>query len=145
VVNQIPGNPVNGVQSNPSFRPTVDTTVTLNGYPSIKFVGGFTGQSFAFPTGVGRPVVDMMRKENLDPVPITITGGDQATPDNRGWRVPKRDLVGVMQVLLQNGRFKVANALPLASVLTQELLRFRVKIDPLTAHDSLRRLARRRP
>jgi hypothetical protein len=73
VVNQIPGNPVNGVQSNPSFRPTVDTTVTLNGYPSIKFVGGFTGQSFAFPTGVGRPVVDMMRKENLDPQPKPVT------------------------------------------------------------------------
>jgi hypothetical protein len=46
--NQVSGSTVDGVQSNPSFRPTVDTTVTLNGYPSIKFVGGFTGQSFAF-------------------------------------------------------------------------------------------------
>ena len=86
-------------------------------------------------TGVGRAVLDMMRASGLDPVAITIHGGDAVTYDH-GWRVPKRDLVGAMQVLLQSGRFKVSNALPLAPVLTQELLQFKVKIDPLTAHDS---------
>ena len=39
-----------------------------------------------------------------------------------------------MQVLLQAERLKVAVELPDAIVLVQELLNFRVKIDPLTAH-----------
>jgi hypothetical protein len=37
---------------------------------------------------------------------------------------------------LQNGRLKVARELPLAETLKTELLNFRVKIDPKTAHDS---------
>ena len=85
-------------------------------------------------TGAGRPVVDMLQAEGLDPVPVTITGGDQATYE-RGWRVPKRDLVGALQVLLQTGRLEVAESLPLAPTLVSELLTFRVRIDPLTAHD----------
>jgi hypothetical protein len=50
--------------------------------------------------------------------------------------VPKRDLVTVTQVLLQNGRLRVAAGLPEAETLKRELLNFRVKIDPRTAHDS---------
>ncbi len=52
------------------------------------------------------------------------------------WRVPKRDLVAVLQVLLQTERLKVAEALQLSQVLVQDLLNFRVTIDPRTAHDS---------
>jgi hypothetical protein len=44
--------------------------------------------------------------------------------------------VTVTQVLLQNGRLKVAASLPEAETLRRELLNFRVKIDPQTAHDS---------
>ena len=50
--------------------------------------------------------------------------------------MPKRDLVAVLQVLLQTERLKVAEALQLSQVLVQELLNFRVTIDPRTAHDS---------
>jgi hypothetical protein len=50
--------------------------------------------------------------------------------------VPKRDLVTVTQVLLQNGRLRVAAGLPEAETLKRELLNFRVKIDPRTAHGS---------
>ena len=39
-------------------------------------------------------------------------------------------------MLLQTGRLKVAAGLKDARTLVHELLRFRVKIDPLTAHDS---------
>ena len=46
-------------------------------------------------------------------------------------------LVGVaVQVTLQGQRLRFAEALPFPPVLTQELLNFRVKIDPATAHDS---------
>ncbi len=50
--------------------------------------------------------------------------------------MPKRDLVFTMQVLLQTQQLKVAEGLLDAAVLVEELLNFRVKIDPLTAHDS---------
>ncbi|MEJ7810414.1 MAG: hypothetical protein WKG32_08375 [Gemmatimonadaceae bacterium] len=87
-------------------------------------------------TGVGRPVVDMLRADKLEPVAVTITGGDQVTRDGLAWRVPKRDLVGALQVLLQSKRLRIARELPSAAVLVDELLRFRVKINPDTAHDS---------
>ena len=88
-------------------------------------------------TGVGRPVVDMFRAAGLKPVPVTITGGEAVTRTDDGyWHVPKRDLVGAVQVLLQSARLKFAAELPLVQTLTQELLNFKVKISAQTAHDS---------
>ena len=87
-------------------------------------------------TGVGRPVVDLLRARGLNPIAVTITGGDTATHDGRDWRVPKRDLVGGVAVGLQTGRLKIASGLPDAATLTRELLNFKVSIDPKTAHDS---------
>lgn len=89
-------------------------------------------------TGVGAGVVDMFRWAGCRPVPVTIHGGSsvQKDKDGRGFRVPKRDLVGGVQVLLQNDRLKIAEALVEAQTLKSELLNFRVKLDPRTAHDS---------
>jgi hypothetical protein len=87
-------------------------------------------------TGCGRPVFDMFTDAKLDPIGVSIHGGDAATHDGRAWRVPKRDLVGCLQVLLQSSRLKVASKLELGPILQQEMLNFKVKIDPLTAHDS---------
>lgn len=89
-------------------------------------------------TGVGRPVTDLLRRERLPGglVEVTITGGDAATREGDAWRVPKRDLVSTVQVLLQGERLKIASALPDAATLTRELLAFQVKIGPETAHDS---------
>ena len=86
-------------------------------------------------TGVGAPVVDMFVQAGLKPVGIYIHGGDKATHEGNTWRVPKRDLVAVLQVLLQNQRLKIAPG-PLSDILASEMLNFRVKIDPVTAHDS---------
>lgn len=87
-------------------------------------------------TGVGRPVVDLFRKAKLRPVAITITGGNEVTSVSGGFNVPKRDLITTLQVLFQSGDLKVASRLPLAQVLVQELLSFKVRIDVKTAHDS---------
>ncbi len=87
-------------------------------------------------TGVGRPVVDMLSARGLEPIAIIITEGDTVTFDGGAFRVPKRDLVGAVQVLLQTERLKFASEIPAVPMLVQELLAFRVKIDPLTAHDS---------
>ncbi|MGA2669918.1 MAG: hypothetical protein ABSF21_00650 [Dehalococcoidia bacterium] len=87
-------------------------------------------------TGVGRPVFDLFERAGLHPLGITITGSDMAHGEGRQWRVPKRDLVGVLQVAVQGNRLKVAKELPDATTLVNELLNFRVKINLKTAHDS---------
>lgn len=94
---------------------------------------GATPALVADRTGVGRPVVDVLRAAELSPV--TITGGDVVTQDGRDFRVPKRDLVSAVQVLLQSERLKIARALPEASMMTGELLAFKVSIN-LRGHDS---------
>lgn len=83
-------------------------------------------------TGVGRPVVDTMRRAGLAPVPVTITAGYSTVhvPEDRGYRVPKRDLVSVMAVLLEQRRLHVAEALPQAATLRHELETFRRKVTP---------------
>jgi hypothetical protein len=87
-------------------------------------------------TGVGRPVVDLLRQAGFDPIAITITGGDQVIPvERREFRVPKRNLVGAVQVLLQTRRLRWARSLPEAATLKQELDNFKAKIS-LAGHDS---------
>lgn len=87
-------------------------------------------------TGVGRPVVDLLRQADLDPIAVTITGGNAVTNAGGEWGVPKRDLVGALVALFQGERLLIARGLPLAPVLVQELLNFKVKINLRTAHDT---------
>jgi hypothetical protein len=89
-------------------------------------------------TGVGAAVLDSFTHARIGAVAITLHGGSSVNrdPQRVGYRVPKRDLITVTQVLLQNGQLKVAADLPEAETLKKELLNFRVKIDPRTAHDS---------
>lgn len=80
-------------------------------------------------TGVGRPCVDLFRKEGLDPIALTITGGEQVNRvTSRDVRVPKRILAGLLQVVLQTGRLKIAKGLPHVETLVNELENFKVKI-----------------
>lgn len=87
-------------------------------------------------TGVGAPVVDLLREARLEPVAISIHGGATVSIEGYNWKVPKRDLVGTLQVLIQSGRFMISAKLKLGPVLQAEMLNFKVKIDPVTAHDS---------
>lgn len=86
-------------------------------------------------TGVGVPVVNMLHHAGLPVVPIWITGGETVSTKGRIIRVPKRDLVSVLQVLFQTGRLKIASSLPLGPVLVNELMNFRAKITP-AGHDT---------
>jgi hypothetical protein len=87
-------------------------------------------------TGCGRAVVDQLRQAGLALTAVSLHGGDTVSHVGGNFRTPKRDLVGVVQVLLQQRRLLFAESLALTSVLTQELLNFKVRIDPATAHDS---------
>jgi hypothetical protein len=81
-------------------------------------------------TGIGRAVADLFKPLEARRVPVTITGGTKAIrdEDTGAWSVPKKDLVGTVQVLLQAGRLRIAPALPEAATLERELLAFRVKV-----------------
>jgi hypothetical protein len=87
-------------------------------------------------TGCGRPIADMFRAAGLAPVGVLIHGGDAVIRDDPFWKVPKRDLVSQLQVAFQNRTLKIAQSLPLAGVLAEELRTFTRKINLTTAHES---------
>lgn len=79
-------------------------------------------------------------KLNAHLIPVTITGGQvaHAAPDEKGggFSVPKKDLVGALQVLLTSGRLRIepvpgTSLAKWAPILQREFENFRVKI---TAH-----------
>jgi hypothetical protein len=80
-------------------------------------------------TGVGRAVIDLMREAKLRPVPVVVHGGQQSTTDEYGYRrIPKREMVAVAQVTMQQQRLKFARSLPLVRTLQEELQNFKIKI-----------------
>jgi len=77
-------------------------------------------------TGVGEAVVDILRDEGLDPIPIVFTAGNKvsmassAHQDSRfgqngqkglrrvsELRVPKQDMIHASQIVLQQGRLRI--------------------------------------
>jgi hypothetical protein len=88
-------------------------------------------------TGVGRAVADLLKGKGLKFTAVTITGGDEVNRVASGrYRVPKRDLVGALEVPFHTGRLKIAESMELWPALKKELLNFRRKINLKTAHDS---------
>ncbi len=78
-------------------------------------------------TGVGRPVVDMLRREKVMVVPVQISGGYSTTQnDFGGYNVPKRDLVTALDVIFQTERIKIAD-LPLSAKFREQLKWFTAK------------------
>ena len=83
-------------------------------------------------TGVGRPVVDLLKRARPDCVllPAIITGGDRETNDGGYYRIPKRDLIVQLQVLVQCGALRIAAGLEHATTLVAEMQAMRVKVTP---------------
>jgi hypothetical protein len=82
-------------------------------------------------TGVGRPVLDMLRKAKIGASinPLFVTSGKKSSSDDRGgWLVPRQEIAATLQVLLQSRRLRVAPALPEATMLAKELAAFQVKM-----------------
>jgi hypothetical protein len=83
-------------------------------------------------TGVGRPVVDILRRAGLRPTGVTITAGDKETRDYvRGyeeWRVAKLLLVSHLQASLNEGTLRIAKQLADAQALAEEMVDFRANI-----------------
>lgn len=90
-------------------------------------------------TAVGKAVIDLLqaRELPLHLLPVTISSGHAVTRlDTGGWLLPKKHLVGVLQVLLQAGRLQVAASLTEAPTLVQELLNFKAKITPASEKEA---------
>jgi hypothetical protein len=78
-------------------------------------------------TGVGAPVVDMLRaaRLNCDLFAVNITGGERQSRSGRTWNVPKRDLLATLQLALEHGQLKIAPDLKLMVPLLREFTDFR--------------------
>ena len=79
-------------------------------------------------TGVGAPVVDMMRAAGLgcEISAVTITSGDREHHTGRVWYVPKRDLMAGVEVMLERGELRIARQLREAGALVRELMDVKV-------------------
>lgn len=106
--------------------------VTMFENPVIKY----NGKLIVDQTGVGRAVIDIMKKEGLKPIGITITGGHEIVETPEGYHVPKKELVTALLVLFQSGQLKIARKLPDSQVLVKELENFRVKVNVRTGNET---------
>ena len=86
-------------------------------------------------TGVGRPVLDMLRGAGLDPVAVSITGGRAITFSDGMWKVPKRSLIRPLVAAFESERLKVARGLRYAKALTRELQAFERRVNA-RGHDA---------
>jgi hypothetical protein len=79
-------------------------------------------------TGVGAPVLDWLKAEGVggNVTAITITGGDKVAGPSERWRVPRKDLLGAVEILIENGRLEIARKLKEAERLVGELQAMRV-------------------
>jgi hypothetical protein len=83
-------------------------------------------------TGVGRPVIDLLRRAELGCgiVAVTITGGDAEGQSDGYHRVPKRDLIVGLQLAMQKGDIQIAAGLEHGPTLVRELSDLQVKVTP---------------
>lgn len=91
-------------------------------------------------TGLGAPVVDLLREANLacELAPVVITGGDKQNHSAGVWRVPKRDLIGGLQLLLEKGDLQICKQLRESGALVRELIDMRTTtLRGATEHDDL--------
>jgi hypothetical protein len=79
-------------------------------------------------TGVGAPVVDMLRSGRLgcEVNAVNITGGERETQFGTLWNVPKRDLMAGVQVLLEKRELKIARGMEETGALIRELTNVRM-------------------
>jgi len=81
-------------------------------------------------TGVGKPVVDLLRENDLPLVAINISGGIAAR-----WHgmteasVPKTELITAMSIVMQEYRIKIPNDIDLADQIKKEFINFKLRIN----------------
>lgn len=74
-------------------------------------------------TGVGAPVLDLLRRAGLTCAiePVILTGGDREQFASGLWRVPKRDLLMGLRVMLEKRELEIPRRATGVAALTREL------------------------
>jgi hypothetical protein len=95
-------------------------------------------------TGVGTPVVDMLRAADLgcQMTAVTITGGEKPTGGSARVCLPKKDLIASVQLALEKGEMKIARRMSEVRTLVRELMDVRISGERIGAdrageHDDL--------
>ena len=78
-------------------------------------------------TGVGQPVVDLVRAASLRVKPVYLTGSDRATDEDGELRLGKALLVSRLQVLLQSSLIHLPKTAE-AQALIDELLTYEIRV-----------------
>jgi hypothetical protein len=76
-------------------------------------------------TGVGAPVIDMLRAADLgcEITAVTITGGERQSGKGSSWvSVPKKDLISAVQLALEKGELRIARRMGDVMTLVRELV-----------------------
>lgn len=81
-------------------------------------------------TGVGGPVVELMRRAGLGCQirAVIVTGGYKVTRDGGWWSVPKRELIGGLQMRLESQKLKLPAGLRWGPALVEELEQMQVRV-----------------
>jgi hypothetical protein len=89
-------------------------------------------------TVVGKPVLDLLLQTEIDAEAkrLIVTTGPRVTFEEGDSLVPKKDLVGALQLLLQSRQLAVAPSLQQAASLMQELTNLKAKA-PTRTDDAL--------
>jgi phage FluMu gp28-like protein len=109
------------------YAQVIHRVARLITHPSLQF----QTQIIVDATGVGAPVVEALRTESRRgawgaPITaVTITGSETANGSGNNWTVPKKDLLGGLQVLLDHGDLTIPRKLKEAPTLVRELKEIR--------------------
>ncbi len=93
-------------------------------------------------TGVGGPVVDLLREARLrcGLTPVMITGGAGWRRGNGVWNVARGELLSGLRVMLETGELRVAAGMKDGELLKRELMALRErrgKVESGSEHDDL--------
>lgn len=79
-------------------------------------------------TGVGRPIVDMLRERNVHVIAVNTTGGTFTSwKSSTEVSVPKRDIVTALKVTLESYRLIFVDNLPTSNDIVKEFINFTEK------------------
>lgn len=102
-------------------------------------------------TFIGDPVRDMFKTGGISPVSIYVANVKAAIKphienavdplrryDHLFWEVPFRDIISILQVVLQEGKLQISPELDLCQPLLDEILNFKLEISPSGQVEKLR-------
>jgi hypothetical protein len=86
----------------------------------------------------GSAVADLMVKQGLSPIRVSISAAAGETQDSENWnvwRVGRPDLVGILQLAMQSRRLQAAADLELLPILATELQNFKLRPPTVREND----------